>query len=303
MSLKKRNFSRSSRRGPLTAPRIVTLSLCTVMSVVGVVTYLHFSSDSSDAATVGGPNGFVSQASQVMVSVLVPNANVPAGVALESRMFHQESKPEEFFGPDFVRSFDEIKGMYTKGLLLAKHPIVRDLLTTAKPVSLLTQSITSGHRAIAISVDENSSVGGFALPGSRVDVNWLTSFTGRKMVATIASDVSVLSANRQAQRSLQTDGVYPVEDPSTVTLLLPQKEAMRVRLAALHGRISLVLRGRNESGGLGVGQVPVDERGFHKVPEPVEKKPERTTTVKVTERGSGEGEILTFDERGGLVSH
>ncbi len=282
--------------------QLVVLSVVFFVCIIGVVAFIHFSSARSDASTevieqqLAPLTGYA--------EILVPTQTIPAGVALDVAMFRTERKLESTVLPDAPRSFEDIRGLYTKGVLLANQPINLEYLTNLQPVNALTASIPAGYRAIAINVDATSSVEGWAQPGARVDVIWVTSFTGRRTASVIAPNAKVLSANRRVEGAAATAPRGPAQQrqkkgeegiPATVTLLLTSRDAMRVRLAALHGRLSLVLRGVDDSGMVG-STVPIGEGSLYSGANEQEiSRPRNLVTVTVKDKKTGEQENFIFE--------
>ncbi len=290
------SFVRVRRRPETILLQFVLLSVIFFVSIIGVVAFMHFSSPISGAATQTEPVAAVVQAAG-QVDLIVPTDNIVPGVALEPTMFRRDKRPEEVVGPEVVREFDEVKGLYTKGLLIANQPVNRDLLTSLQPVNALTASIPTGYRAIAIPVDATSSVEGWAQAGARVDVFWVTSLTGRRTVSMVAANAKVLSANSKTEGVQKNDPAKSgaEEIPHTVTLLLSNKDALRVRLASLHGRLSLVLRGSEDSGAVSSSN-PIPESALYSTSNlPVMEQVRNLVTVKVKDRKTGKEEDLTFE--------
>jgi Flp pilus assembly protein CpaB len=135
-------------------------------------------------------------------------------------------------------------------------------------------------------------------------VIWVTTFTGRRTASVIAPNAKVLSANRRvegaaapAARAISQPRAKKGEEgiPATVTLLLTSRDAMRVRLAALHGRLSLVLRGIDDSGMAG-STVPIGEGSLYSGLNHQESPRSRNlVTVTVKDRNTGEQESLVFE--------
>lgn len=230
-----------------------------------------------------------------MIEIIVPLQSVPPGATLDARMFHRVRKPEIIVGPDIIRDFEEIKGLYSRGMLVAEQPVHRDFLTSLQPVNALTASIPSGYRAIAISVDATSSVEGWAQPGARVDVIWVTKDFGSQMAYVVAPNAKVLSANKKAEGARVDGKEADAEVPSTVTLLLSVRDSMRVRLASLNGRLALVLRGiDSESSKPGS---PISEGALFNVgAKPVMTNNRNIIDVKVRDRRTGKVENLKFED-------
>jgi len=303
MFQKKSNFVQMRRRRHDSAlPHMAVLAGVFFFTVLGVGIFIHFSSGRSNASTLARqPQLELPQ--EGTVEVIVPINNVPPGSGFSPQMFKKERKPEVVVGPETVRSFDEVKGMYAKGVLVANRLINRDFLTSLQPVNALTASIPPGYRAIAIAVDAASSVEGWAQPGARVDVVWVTEYTGRNTASVIAHNAKVLSANRRTEavragaRKPQKAGAKDDSIPPTVTLLLSVQDTMKVRLAALHGKLSLVLRGAEDTGGVASSGSIHEASLYGDVNEGQVAPQRKITVVTVKDPASGKVEELKF-ERG-----
>lgn len=307
--LKRNTFVRRHKAG--SSPvllQFVVLSVVFFICIIGVVAFVHFSSVKSDAST----EAIEKQVASVegYIDILVPIQTIPAGVALKPEMFKIDKKSETLVTTESPRTFEDVRGQYTRGVLLANQPVNIDYLTSLQPVNALTASIPAGHRAIAIAIDATGAVEGWAQAGARVDVIWVTGYSGRRTSSVIASNVKILSANRRiegfgatpqrnssgsakgAEKPKQDDGGIP----ATVTLLLTAHDAMRVRLAALHGRLSLSLRGTDDAGAVG-NSMPIGEGvlygGMNQSQMP--NQPRNLVDVTVKDPTTGTQEKLTFE--------
>lgn len=179
-----------------------------------------------------------------MADVLVPIEAIEAGQALEPAMFRQESRPQVGLSSRVVKDLEEIKGHYSRSLIVADQPLHRDYITNVRPTNALTVKIPEGFRAVTISVDAKSSVEGWARPGARVDVIWASRIRDQPAVTEIVQNAQVLSAERQTDAGTKSGGIVP----STVTLLVTAKDAAKIQLAQTTGSLSLNLRGDNDGG-------------------------------------------------------
>jgi Flp pilus assembly protein CpaB len=287
-------YNRNRRRGGSSSTRVAALGAGIVAVVVVLATLLHFSSNPSNARTlVGNPNQ--QAVDDGMIEIIVPLENVPPGATLEPNMFHRVRKPEIIVGPDIIRDFEEIKGLYSRGVLVSEQPVHRDFLTSLQPVNALTASIPNGYRAIAIAVDAISSVEGWAQPGARVDVIWVTKDFGSQMAYVVAPNAKVLSANKKAEGARLEGKDAEAEIPATVTLLLSVRDSMRVRLAALNGRLALVLRGM-DTDNFKPGS-PISQGALFNIgPKPILSNGRNIVDVKVKDRRTGKVENLKFED-------
>ena len=110
----------------------------------------------------------------------------------------------------------------------------------------LSAVIATGMRAIAVRVNDVTGVGGFAVPGTRVDVlvtgNAIGS--GESSTITLLRNVVVLAAGPKIERSAMGEP----QNAAVVTLLVSPKDAEKVTLASREGNIQLVLRGLGDTG-------------------------------------------------------
>lgn len=101
----------------------------------------------------------------------------------------------------------------------------------------ITQSLTPGSRAMAISVDAETAVGGFVTPGDYVDVVLTQGSSETMRAVTILQDIRVLGVDQDANE--QNDAP---EVARTVTVEVTPDEGQRLALAQRAGTLSLTLR-------------------------------------------------------------
>jgi pilus assembly protein CpaB len=141
---------------------------------------------------------------------------------------HTFQKPVDVVGR--VTSSPIAKGGFISETLLAPPGTKAGLESLLKP----------GYRALAIKVDEVSSVGGWLQPRSKVDVNCVLRPATR-------------NASQQSRLLLQNVEVLTVGDQieskesgaqitRSVTLMLTPKQVNKVQLASTYGKLSLSMR-------------------------------------------------------------
>ena len=221
-----------------------------------VVFYLLNSSGKSKQATAVAVPVEQEEIQIKMTKVLVPVKEIAAGSELIPNMFKVESRPTVGITGRAVKNFEAIKGYFAKSLIVPGQPLYMDYISAERPINTLTASIPEGFRAVTISVDQRSSVEGWARPGARVDVVWASRIRGQPGVTVIVENAKVLSAERDTKT--ESEPGKPV--PSTVTLLVSAKDAAKIQLAATTGSMSLSLRGDIDGvGGNAVGSITVDD--------------------------------------------
>ncbi len=180
-----------------------------------------------------------------MVDVLVPVGEIEQGKKLEPAMFRIEKRPKLALGSTSIKSFEEIKNQYARTIVSANNPLTRELMTPIRPSNPVIASIPAGFRAVTISVNALSAVEGWATAGALVDIQWIGDSTGKRTGTIIVQNAKVLSAERQLENAQQQQGA-PI--PTTVTLLVSERDAQKISLASTSGQLVLHLRGTNDLG-------------------------------------------------------
>jgi Flp pilus assembly protein CpaB len=139
----------------------------------------------------------------------------------------------------------KLVGRVTAMTIPAGVPITAAMLAAPGSEPGLRAIIPAGFRAVSVSVTEDSSVGGFIMPGSRVDV----SAVGRDGVSKlILSDVEV-GAVGQSMSEVGSDGAA-VRIAKSVTLFVrPEQVGTLHAYTGNYGKIRLAMRGDNKDPG------------------------------------------------------
>ncbi|MGA8491293.1 MAG: Flp pilus assembly protein CpaB [Terriglobales bacterium] len=104
----------------------------------------------------------------------------------------------------------------------------------------LPSLIPPGMRAVSVRVNDTTSVSGFVLPGTRVDVLLTGNPQGanEQQTTTVLENVAVIATGQRLERNSAGE---PQSAP-VVTLLVSPDDAERLTLAASQGHIQLALR-------------------------------------------------------------
>jgi pilus assembly protein CpaB len=151
--------------------------------------------------------------------VRFPSENLPVGV------FHQRTK------------------VVGRGVVL---PIARgEFVLTNKLAgesagSGLPSLIPPGMRAVSVRVNDTSSVSGFVLPGTRVDVLLTGNPQGsnEQQTTTVLENVAVIATGQRLERNSAGEA----QSAPVVTLLVSPDDAERLTLSSSQGHIQLALR-------------------------------------------------------------
>lgn len=151
--------------------------------------------------------------------------------------------PSEAFPKGAFSKTEDVLGRSVVSNILMEEPLVDGRLAPRGSGIGLGSVIPAGMRGVTVRVNDISSVAGFVLPGSRVDIL----ITGRPptnegqaqtITKTLLQNIQVLSVGQ----NMQTDGKgQPINAPN-VTLLATPEQAEILTLANNEAHIQLVLR-------------------------------------------------------------
>ena len=204
---------------------------------------------------------------EIHPTVLVARRDIGRGVLLSMDLLEWREEPEPV---DLSRAvikdavpLDSVTGAVTRRSIAAGELITWENLVIAGMPGFVTAVLSPGHRAMTVSVDEATTRAQIIYPGDRVDVILVHSPGSGGVPAelggsagpasqVIVRDVRVLAVgsatmdmNRFGTRSiLEGGGLEPPEPPSgeTYTLEVSTLDAERIALAAVAGRLTLVVR-------------------------------------------------------------
>lgn len=188
------------------------------------------------------------EAPEEMVNIYVALRTLQAGEGLTPDLFRVEAVGRSKVPLGALTSLEQISGYWVKDPIPPGKAVTLGMLTTVRPTSSLAHEIEEGHRAVTITVNEQTGVEGWARPGALVDVILLAKDGDDKLVAkSIICGVKVLSLGRQSvsQAMMQaTEGGAPNTGPvpSTVTLQVPNDQVNKLVLAQASGTLTLTLR-------------------------------------------------------------
>jgi pilus assembly protein CpaB len=176
-------------------------------------------------------------------TILVPKQDIRPGTVLDESLFQIEVRPKVSTPATALTSIAQIASAQSKVVLVAGQPVMDSMVKNAKTINPVVASIHTGARAITIQVNATSSVEGWATAGAFVDVHWVTNTFGPLSVNLLAQNAKILSAERQVEsKANQAQTVVP----TTVTLLVSDKDAQKISLASTSGELKLHLRGSED---------------------------------------------------------
>ncbi len=184
------------------------------------------------------------QAAVATKELVVATRELPMGARITSEDVRLIDFPEQAYPAGGFESIDEVLERSVMQPILANEPVVGGRVTEPGAGIGLAPKIPEGMRAVAVAVNQVSSVSGFILPGSKVDVLLTgTPLTEEgRATTTVLEDLEVISTAHKVEPD---DNGRP-ENVPVVNLLVTPEQAELLTLAAAEGRIQLVLRNPND---------------------------------------------------------
>lgn len=138
----------------------------------------------------------------------------------------------------------------------AGEPVLAVKVTGENGKAGLSGIIADGMRAVTIPVDLVNGVGGFVMPGDRVDIvlTKKNEENGEQAAKIIMENVKVLSIDQDSDRANEGARVA-----KSVTLETDATGAQKLALANSVGRLSLLLRGSGDDAGGGTSTLSADD--------------------------------------------
>lgn len=175
------------------------------------------------------------------VTVLVSAKQIDVAAKINEPMLTVKKVPQSLVPNDAFTTSKELIGRVTAMTVAPGVPITKTMLAPPGSEPGLQAIIPSGMRAASVSVNEESSVAGFIMPGCRVDVTAVPKDNGPAKI--ILTNVQV-GAVGQSMSRVGEDG-KSVRMEKSVTLFLRPEEVQVLHAYTGSGRIRLALRGAN----------------------------------------------------------
>jgi pilus assembly protein CpaB len=172
------------------------------------------------------------------VPVLVAKVRVPSWQPIKEpeKFFEVQQFPETIAPKKAIGDLEKVKDQRLRNFLEEGKPLTQDDLVNKDQMGLEVQ-LQPGQRATALKVNAEQVIGGFILPGCRVDVV-CTTRDGEKATKLILQNMLVLAADTVDSKNPDTKTILA----QTVTLAATPEESARLALAASLGELRLWLR-------------------------------------------------------------
>ncbi len=189
-------------------------------------------------------NGRKSAPQVVYRKVVVANRDLPMGKKLEAADLRTSDWPEGIVPMGSYSDASELLDRVLKTESKTSEAVIESKLAPKGSEGGFSSIIPDGMRALTVSVNNSSGVGGFILPNTRVDVLVTVSSPAQKGESTtkiILEDIKVLAVDQTFERK-EDDPVIV----QTVTLLVTPGDAEKLVLASTEGKLQLSLRNTSD---------------------------------------------------------
>lgn len=242
-----------------------------------------------------------------MQNVIVTRSAIAAGTAIDQGEIQRIAVPRKYRQPQTFPTIEEVAGRVAVVPIAAGTQVSGSMLADAG-AEALSFEVPRGRRAVAITVSDDTGVGGLIRPGNFVDIigtfefgrpvgmqNGRMTYADEKTeVRTMLQNVFVVAVNKELRRErVQSEtagsregGAGPASRERTlrtVTLLVEPRVVQELILAQNVGDLTLSLRSSLDDTAV---QLPfLDPMGLLNVPIPVKPKARPMQTFRDVGRG------------------
>jgi len=236
---------------------LATLAVAILLGLIAVVLVRGYIGGAQGKAGqgVGGP-------AAPGQPVVVASGPIPRGAALDAKSLKVVIYPAESVPPGAFHTIADVT-MTGPNARLALRSFVPGEPLLAPSVSgpggklTLSSAMTNGMRAVALRSSDVAGVGGFILPGDRVDILLTRSVGDGGVTQVLAENILVLGVDQ----SNNDEADKPVV-ARTLTVEVTPEQAQTISLAQSVGSISLTLRQVSDAAGLVRKSTTVSDLGF-----------------------------------------
>jgi len=217
-----------------------------VMAAIGAAT---ITSRNLHIWTKKSPTIIVQQEEKEMVTVVVAKKALRYGTVLTGNNLREIEWPKEAYPTGSVQSIEALLNQKGKAVALSYmavgEPVLKWKVTGPGQRASLSAMLHEGAKAVSIRVNAVLGVGGFVLPGDRVDV-LLTreeeEIVGKRTVSRSFTDVLLQNIRVLAVDQISDDKNDKPSPAKTVTVEVEIRDAQKLVLASSVGTLSLTLR-------------------------------------------------------------
>ena len=183
-----------------------------------------------------------------VVLLPTPTRNIARGEKLGNIEFTSIKWPRSQISDEYLNDISQYKHAIATTALPRFLPVPFSAISTTHIDSnAVVEGIPEGMRAITVKVDAESAVEGWARSGNYIDVIVIKQSNDASVgleAKVIAENVKILSAGRSTT-PLESSTTAP-QAPATVTILVTQEDALKIKTASSIGKLTFALRGTGD---------------------------------------------------------
>lgn len=176
-------------------------------------------------------------------SILVSARTIEVATDIQDNMITTQEVAESLVSPDSFMKKEDLIGRVTKMPVPAGVAITKAMLAPKGAKPGLGAKIPTGHRAVSISVNEESAVAGFIAPGNRVDVSVVHGRGDESTSKLILSDVEVGAVGQSLSRAEGAGEKSRLAKSVTLFLRPEHVQILNAAMGSGKGKLRLSLRG------------------------------------------------------------
>lgn len=179
-------------------------------------------------------------------AVVAARVDIPAGTKIKPEQLKLIPYRRSEIPAGAFTNLNDLAGRVALADVSAQTPVLaRQVAKPDEASNIITDRLRDGMRAVAVRVDEASSVAGFATPGNFVDVIAVLNPGGaaRPVSKVILQNIRILASGKQTQA--RADGKEVAGN--TVTLEVTPGQGETLKLAEREGTLQLMLRSTADS--------------------------------------------------------
>lgn len=186
--------------------------------------------------------------------ILVAKTDIKMGTRIKAENFEWQAWPDSSLSPTYItkkkkpKAINELVGSVARSIIYQHEPVRQAKLVNAES-GFMSAILPKGQRAVATSISQNTSAGGFILPNDRVDVVVTKEREGDKnksyITEVILENIRVLAIDQVIE---EKDGESSVVGSTATLQLSPQQVEILAVAQETAERISLTLRSIADSG-------------------------------------------------------
>jgi len=201
-------------------------------------------------------NAKASNDAKQKISVVRARQDIGAYEQITKEMVELVETNDNLFAPqaERVATIDEAVGRVTAKAIPQRMPVLQSMLGPVGTEPGTKGRIPPGFRAVSVKIDEVTGVAFQLRPGDWVDVIVVMDVEagerGRNketIAEVILQHVQVAAIGQSSTNPPEDGGGSKVKPAKSATLLVPEMEAPKLHLAATRGKITLAMRGSDES--------------------------------------------------------